>query len=286
MQLLPKIVSDVLVEKIQELEDRTNADWLVIKGPITGELPAIVAAEIEDLNKEGSKKHDSLYVMLTTNGGSAEVAERLVYIFRHHCSEVHFCIPDYAYSAGTILCMSGDSILMDYHSVLGPIDPQVANKQGVYVPALGYLDKINSLIKRAREGEISEAEFYILKDFDLAELTAYEQARDLTIDLLKEWLVKYKFKDWTHKGQTKIQVTDEEKRTRAEEIAKKLSDNNLWHSHGRPLNIEKLTTIGLKIGNLADDQELRKGVKELYILSNENMSASNASAMILTRGGA
>jgi hypothetical protein len=35
---------------------------------------------------------------------------------------------------------------MDYYSVLGPIDPQVNNKDGKLVPALGYLDKINELI--------------------------------------------------------------------------------------------------------------------------------------------
>ena len=46
-------------------------------------------------------------------------------------------------SAGTILCMSGDKIFMDYASILGPIDPQVPTPDtGDYVPALGYLDKV------------------------------------------------------------------------------------------------------------------------------------------------
>ena len=51
------------------------------------------------------------------------------------------------------------------------------------VPALGYLDKINELIKKAQDNELSNAEFIILKDFDLAELRSYQQAKDLTIDL-------------------------------------------------------------------------------------------------------
>ena len=53
--------------------------------------------------------------------------------------------------------MSGDEIWMDYFSVLGPIDPQVKNKEGKFVPALGYLDKVNSLIDKARNGSLTIA---------------------------------------------------------------------------------------------------------------------------------
>ena len=83
-------------------------------------------------------------------------------------------MPDCAYSAGTIFCMSGDEIMMDYFSVLGPIDPQVQNKEGRFVPALGYLDKVSSLLEKAKNGTLTNVEFLILKDFDLAELRAYE----------------------------------------------------------------------------------------------------------------
>ena len=86
--------------------------------------------------------------------------------------------------------MSGDNILMDYFSVLGPIDPQVQNKEGRLVAALGYLDKINELLLKSKNNEITQAEFIILRDFDLAELRGYEQAKDLTIDLLKKVVSK------------------------------------------------------------------------------------------------
>lgn len=45
--------------------------------------------------------------------------------------------------------MSGNDIYMDYYSVLGPIDPQVKNKDNNWVAALGYLDKVNELLKKA-----------------------------------------------------------------------------------------------------------------------------------------
>lgn len=152
---------------------------------------------------------------------------------------------------------------MDYFSVLGPIDPQVQNKDGKYVPALGYLDKVNELIEKANNNTLTNAEFLILKDFDLAELRHYEQAKKLTISLLKKWLVKYKFKNWVrhHNG---ISVIEDEKNKRAEEIAATLGDNKKWKTHGRPINIEKLKELKLNIVDYSGKTAERKLIRKYY----------------------
>lgn len=77
-----------------------------------------------------------LLIFLNTTGGSAETVETLVEIIRYNYQEVWFVVPDFALSAGTIFCMSGDKIWMDYSSSLGPIDPQVPTGRGDWVPAL------------------------------------------------------------------------------------------------------------------------------------------------------
>lgn len=280
MNQIPRLVEASLHEKIVKIEDMIFSDVIAINSPINDELLDYIINLIE--KKENKKR--ALAVLLTTNGGSAEVAERMVFVFRRHYQEVNFYIPDHAYSAGTILSMSGDEIFMDYHSVLGPIDPQVQNREGKFVPALGYLDKIQELITLARNGTISEAEFLILKDFDLAELKAYEQARDLTIDLLKEWLVKYKFKNWTERETSHTLVSEQDKINRAEEIAMKLSNNNQWHSHGRPLNIEKLKEIGLQIKDVeVINKPLHTAIRDFHNLMLEQMKATNTFAQVLTR---
>ena len=250
-----------LNEKLSELESHFKADIITYYGPFIDGYEGMFLRIIEDLAADETK-HKVLYVLLTTPGGSATAVERIVNIIRHHYEEVHFIVPDYAYSAGTIFCMSGDSIHMDYYSVLGPIDPQVQNKDGKLVAALGYLDKVKELVKKAQTNDLTQAEFLILKDLDLAELRGYEQAKELTIDLLKRWLVRYKFRNWTvhrtsedKKGKT---VTDEEKQQRAEEIADKLSDNKLWKSHSRPLNIEVLEQeLRIEIDNYSNYTERR-----------------------------
>ncbi len=221
---------------------------------------------------------------MTTGGGSATAVERYVNIIRNFYDEVNFIVPDFAYSAGTIFCMSGDNIYMNYYSVLGPIDPQVMNKDRRWVPALGYLDKINELIGKAQDKTLTNAEFLILKDFDLAELRGYEQAKELTIDLLKKWLVKYKFKNWTKKKTSGVPVTQEMKEKRAEEIADCLSDNKTWKSHGRPINIEILRdSLNLVIEDYGNNPDLSSKIDSYYSLLDDYVRKNGLQLFIQTR---
>ena len=253
-------ITSLLSDKLDALEKHLNADVLWFYGPIQDGSEQVFLELVEQLAEDNNKK-ETLYIILTTPGGSAIAVERYVNIIRHHYKEVNFIVPNYAYSAGTIFCMSGDNIFMDYSSVLGPIDPQVVNKEGKMVPALGYLDKVNELIQKSQNGQLSQAEFIILKEFDLAELRAYEQAKELTIDQLKKWLVQYKFKNW-NKHKNNETVTSEEKIKKAEEIAAKLSDSNIWKSHGRPINITILENeLKLKIEDFDKDKKLSNSIK-------------------------
>lgn len=232
-------------------------------------------------------RRDKIYIVLTTGGGSANVVERYVSILRKHYLEVNFVVPDYAYSAGTIFCMSGDNIYMDYFSVLGPIDPQVQNRDGRWVAALGYLDKINELIVKAQNKTLTQAEFMILREFDLAELRGYEQAKDLTISLLEKWLVKYKFKNWdTHRTHATLKgqpVTKQEKIEKAKEIAGILSDNNKWKTHGRPIDIEALRELGLEVEDFGESKERTMLIRDYYALLSDYVISRKFPYFIHTR---
>lgn len=207
----------------------------------------------------------------------------MVSVIRFHYKEVYFVVPDYAMSAGTILCMSGDKIYMDYSSSLGPIDPQVYNGKN-WVPALGYLDKVEELIQKSRNRELTEAEFMILQKIDLAELRSYEMARSLTINLLKEWLVKYKFKDWNKHNSNGEPVLLAEKEQRAEEIANKLSNNSIWHSHGRSIGVDTLRSfLKLKIEDYSRNDDLRDLIRNYNDLICEYILRAGGKAFVHSR---
>ena len=279
-------IRDLLTQKLIKIERHTKADVFSYIGTIIDGNEGAILSLIEELAKDKNKK-ERLIVVLTTTGGSAFAVERYVNIIRKHYKTVDFVVPDYAYSSGTIFCMSGDNIYMDYSSVLGPIDPQVQNKEGKWVAALGYLDKVNDAIEKSKKGELTEAEFLMVKDLDLAELRSYEQAKELTIDLFKKWLVKYKFKNWnTHETTTSLKgqtVTIPQKEQRAADIANKLNNNGEWKSHGRPINIQSLREIGLKIEDFSDDEPFRELVRDYYDLLADYVMSNNLPIFVQTR---
>lgn len=118
-------------------------------------------------------------------------------------------------------------------------------------------------------------------------MRAYEQAKELTIELLKKWLVKYKFKNWnTHQTTPGIfgtPVTPDEKQERAEIIAGQLSDNSKWKSHGRPINIEALKELKLKIEDFSTDPQASLLIRKYFDLLQDYITKNKIPVFIHTR---
>ncbi len=224
------LIESQISDRLKEIERVMDADVVTYLGPIDDATPGEFKRVVEDINPHRQR----LTVILETNGGYIESTERIANILRHHYSTIDYVVPTYAMSAGTVLVMSGDSIWMDYSSTLGPIDPQWQRPGSqAFVPALGYLEQYQRLIDKSAAGDLTTAELaYLLQNFDAAELYQFEQARDLSIALLEEWLVNYKFKNWTATKSRGLKVTPGRKKSRATEIARKLNDTQRWHSHG------------------------------------------------------
>jgi hypothetical protein len=187
-----------------------------------------------------------------------ETVERIATVFRTHYKVVEFIVPNYAYSAGTVLVLSGDEIYMDDYSILGPIDPQVPNDDNQsLLPGMGYLGKYAELVNTInRNPKTTKAELaFLVNKFDPAKLFIIEQAIEHSRDLIREWLPKYKFKDWTKRQTTKREVTQKYREKRADQIATVLGDATRWHSHGRGIGIKELGSeeIKLKVTNFSKD---------------------------------
>jgi hypothetical protein len=106
--------------------------------------------------------------------------------------------------------------------------------------------------------------------------------------LLKEWLVKYKFKSWdrhrtssTKKGQDVTQVEKEESAT---EIAKLLGNNNMWHSHGRSIGIYTLVNIlKLEIEDYSEDKNLKTLIRQYNDLISQYIIRTGAEFFLHSR---
>lgn len=275
--LLPRnaneFIEQQLDERISVIESKYRAHAISFVGPIVSGVDDIIRLAVEKKRSEPPPRR-KLVFLLTTTGGYIEVVHRIVATLRSHYKLVDFIIPNYAYSAGTVLAMSGDAIHMDYYSRLGPIDPQVETQKGRLVPALGYLEKYNTLIEKAQSGQITMPEVQLLiQGFDQAELHQIEQARELSVALLIEWLVKYKFKNWKETRTRKLRVNKEMKMKRAEEIARDLNETKKWHVHGHGISMDVLNNdLNLLIDDFGEDAELSSAIRGYNDLLSDYMS--------------
>jgi hypothetical protein len=259
---------------IRALEDQLNLDVVSFVGPITYGVDDYIREAVEDRNP----RRPGLAVVLETEGGFIEVAQRIAETMRRHYQRVDFIVPNHAMSAGTVLVMSGDAIWMDYYSVLGPIDPQVPKPGGGgMIPALGYLIQYDRLIEKARKKQLNSAELtFLVSKFDPAELYRYEQARELSISLLKEWLVRYKFGKWTKTETRRKPVTKAMRTRRAAEVAKVLNNTDRWHSHGRGISMEVLRRdVRIKIDDFGKNAELNQKIRAYHKLLSDYMLRRN-----------
>lgn len=286
MGYVDKIVHKELLSAHAGLSDLLKSDVVLYSGPMRFETPHIFREIIQQIKK----RKRTLSIILTTGGGLVEPVERAVEIIRYNYHFVNFIVPDYAMSAGTIFCMSGDRIYMDQASSLGPIDPQLQKPDGTFVPALGYLEQFEKLVQKSVENTISPAEIDMLRRLDLGDLNRYDQARNLTVTLLKKWLVKYKFKNWkihrTTPGLKGAPVTDEQKQKRAEEIARDLGDVSKWHSHARHICLSTLKgDLKLRIEDYTQKKELSSLIKEYNDLAVDYMQKSSYGFFVHTCHG-
>ncbi len=269
-----QLVTTVLSGMNVALSQVMKADVMFIKSGMQSPLDGQFRIEVEKI-KSQKDSSENLCIILETTGGYIETVKRMVDIMRRHYKHVSFIIPNYAYSAGTVLALSGDRIYMDYYSILGPIDPQMSDETGgQLLPGSGYLAKFKELleqINKAKEVNPSacHAELaYLIKRFEPAKLFHIEQAIEHGQALIEEWLPKYKFKSWTKTTSGK-KVTPKMRKDRAVQIATILGDAAKWHSHGRGISLAELEgeEIKLQIDDFGQDKDLSQQIRNYHGLA-------------------
>ena len=70
---------------------------------------------------------DKIDLFLYTTGGNLMTPIRIVHLIREHCKAFEVLIPHRAMSAGTLLCLGADNIVMGSLGEISPVDPSTAN---------------------------------------------------------------------------------------------------------------------------------------------------------------
>ena len=213
----------------------------------------------------------SVDILLVTPGGSAETVAFLVNQLRARFDNIAFILPYMAMSAGTIFCMSGDELIMDESAFFGPIDPQVPSKNGRYVPAQSISTLIADIQNRGQEQlnkglQPNWTDIQILRNLDAKEIGNAINASKLSTDLVSKYLETYKFKYWT-KHSDGSDVTPEQRKKRAAEIADQLCNHSLWLSHSSRISRTMAhDTCKLKITHPETVDGLARAIKRFWAL--------------------
>jgi phage FluMu protein Com len=185
-----------------------------------------------------------------------------------------------AKSAGTIMVLSGDEILMTETGSLGPIDAQVRIGRSI-ISAYDYLEWTNQKREEAQKiGKLNPFDATLVAQISPGELSGVFHALKYAEDLVTDWLAKYKFRTWTITETRRL--TNDMKTRRAQEIATELTNHAKWRTHGRSIKATDLNDIGLKVTRVESDPKLSDIVYRIQTVCRLLFSSTNTYKIFAT----
>lgn len=185
-------------------------------------------------------------LILHTPGGDIDAAEKLITLVRRAAGEqgqLRIIVPDYAKSAGTLMALGANVIVMSDSSELGPIDPQMSLKDGngndVNHSVLTYLNAYDEAKRALRDSPEDPTNQITFQKFDPTMVLKYTSVRKRAQNFAEN-LLKRRGANFS-------------------KIASELMDINTYPSHGQMIGWEAARTMGLNIEYLPPiDQMWRK----------------------------
>ena len=195
-------------------------------------------------------------LLLHTSGGDIDAAEKMASMLRKRVGDsarFRVVVPDYAKSAGTLITLAADSVVMSDSSELGPVDPQLLLPDGRgrsgYRPAQSYVDGYEELVKLVNENP-GASEGYQLQ------LDKYDPT---TIDICRKVLER-SVKVGSRSGPGHVQGREGKRDGRCWQLA----DNRKWLWHGVPIDYLEAKKLGLDVTYLELDDPLWQRFWALY----------------------
>lgn len=196
---------------------------------------------------------ESVDLLLHTPGGNIDAAEKLITIVRSAVGDegwLRVIVPDFAKSAGTLIAIGANSIVMSDVSELGPIDPQVwlKDEQGNEIchSVLGYLDAYKEHADALRKTPDDPVARMMLDKFNPIVLRKFEAIRDRARMLAENQLKR--------------------RGAAYSKIAGELMNTRRWQSHGQMIGWQDAAELGLQIDYLSGSDPIWHRYWELHCL--------------------
>lgn len=193
-----------------------------------------------------------LTLMLHTPGGDPNAAAAIVDYLRQKFDEVEVIVPALSMSAGTMMALASDVVVMGRQSQLGPIDPQLVTG-GRSMSARAVVEQFDAA-KRDILNNNATAHVWapVLAQVGPALLQESQNALDYSEDLVAGWV-----STWMRKG-------DADPSGAGRAIAKHFNDASTHKSHGRRINRAEAERVGVTTERLEDSPDLQEAVLTAY----------------------
>jgi len=167
------------IELYKQLEENRKSRVLVY---VTGDrrhLETIIAEEVLDFfvhHLDSIVDSQKISLFLYTRGGNTLAAWSIVNLVRQFCKKLEVIVPSKARSAGTLICLGADNIVMTKQATLGPIDPSVNTPLNPAVPGAPATAKV----------PVSVEDINAFLEFSKSFLKPDESASESIIELVKQ----------------------------------------------------------------------------------------------------
>ncbi len=232
---------------------------------------------MEDINgiMAGVHGHDfckNLLLILHTPGGMAESAQTILDYLRSKFSSIDVLIPTYAMSAGTMIALGCDRIVMGRQSQLGPTDPQLIINARSF-SAHSIVEQFEEAKKQISENPLlAHAWVPVLRSFGPALLQEARKSIDYGETLIRGWLEQHMFSEKNDSA------------TLSREVARHFGGNQ-HGSHGRRIDRNEAKAQQLEVIDLENDQILQDAVMTLYHLSTIAFEMGSAAKSVVSSNG-
>lgn len=169
--------SQKLVETADKLIEARDADLFLYAGELTMDGYDEVCNQLEQLV---TRKRTNAGLFLNTPGGDPNAAYRIARALGHHYKHLTLYVFGLCKSAGTMVALGFDEIVMGDRGELGPLDVQVANRAELLEYNSG-LDMIQAMDWLQRHAKDSFKDF--LKDMRFKERLSTKFASDTAREL-------------------------------------------------------------------------------------------------------
>lgn len=271
-----------LIRRIENFDQRKRRRLLTYVANIDHPSSSLTAADIVPLGDALASlgKVDNLDVLLHTTGGSGDMAEKFVEMCRSHCRfELRVIVPNMAKSAGTLIALGADAILMGYCSELGPIDPQITIVVGdvpQMVSAWTFIHARDELQRKVEQalaaGENADVYLQQLATIDVVFVTHCEQLMTFAKQLVRKFVFNRYGKN-------------DAARERADKVVSFLSNVEEHISHGRLIlarELQRHCVPPLQVQELSEEDALWQLLWELYVRFEVFLKQTQAAKLIET----